>query len=120
MPVPYIVGLATRIALNTSKVSDYLAANNLPQPSFGLDTPPSPVPRDAVEIEALRQAVLEDTAELRSLMLGPRDLLFSAGSMVKTSQPLDTFHRSSYIKYSKMCSSPNKLSRALAWHEICR
>lgn len=94
MAVPYIVELATRIASNTSKVSDYLAANNLPQPSFELDTPPSPVPTDAIEIEALRQAVLKDTAELRSLMLGPRDLLFSAGSMVKTYQPVDAIHRS--------------------------
>lgn len=94
MAVPHIVGLATRIASNTSKVSDYLAANNLPQPSFDLDTPPSPVPRDAVEIEGLRQAVLRDTAELRSLMLGPRDSLFSAGSMVKTLLPFHMIHRS--------------------------
>lgn len=93
--IPYIVELATRIASNTSKVSDYLATNNLPQPSFNLDTPPSPVPKDAVEVEALRQAVLKDTAELRSLMPGPRDFLFSAGSRVKTSHPLDTIHRSS-------------------------
>lgn len=83
MAVPYIVELATRIASNTSKVSDYLASNDLPQPSFDMDTPLNPVPREAIEIEALRQAVLRDTSELRSLMLGPRDSLFSAGSMVK-------------------------------------
>lgn len=94
MAIPYIVELATRIASNTSKVSDYLAANNLPQPSFELDTPPSPVPRDAVEIESLRQAVLRDTAELRSLMLGPRDSLFSVGSLVITLLPLQAIHRS--------------------------
>ncbi|KAI2615091.1 S-adenosyl-L-methionine-dependent methyltransferase [Hypoxylon sp. NC1633] len=73
-----IVELATRIAANTSKVSDYLAANNLPQPSFELDNPPyGAVPNDAPDIEALRQSVIEDTAELRHLMLGTRDYLFS-------------------------------------------
>lgn len=69
MSVPLIVVLATRIASNTSKVSDYLAANHLPQPSFDLGAPASPVPRDAGEIEAIRQAVLKDTAELRFLLL---------------------------------------------------
>lgn len=88
MVVPHIVELATRIASNTLKVSDYLASNDLPQPSFDLDAPLSPVPREAIEIEALRQAVLRDTSELRSLMLGPRDSLFSAGSMVKTLRSL--------------------------------
>lgn len=83
MAVPYIVELATRIASNTSKVSQYLAANNIPQPSFDLDTPVSPVPREASEIEALRQAMIKDTSELRTLMLGPRDFLFSSGSMVR-------------------------------------
>ncbi|KAJ4385388.1 hypothetical protein N0V93_009815 [Gnomoniopsis smithogilvyi] len=93
MDLPYIVELATRIATNTSKVSEYLAANGLPQPSFDLHTPPSPVPRDAVEIEALRQAVLKDTAELRSLMLGPRDTLFSAGSMQNALLPQQAITR---------------------------
>ncbi|KAI1775119.1 S-adenosyl-L-methionine-dependent methyltransferase [Hypoxylon cercidicola] len=78
MSTPRIVELAIRIAANTSKVSDYLAANNLPQPSFDLDTPPyGAVPKDAPEIEALRQSVLEDTSELRHLMLGPREYLLS-------------------------------------------
>lgn len=79
MPNPRIIELASRIATNTSKLSEYLAANNLPQPSFHLDTPPyGPVPKDAPpEIIDLRQSVLDDTAELQLLMLGPRDYLFS-------------------------------------------
>lgn len=79
MSVPRIVELATRIASNTTKVSDYLTASNIPQPSFDLDTPPSgAVPRNAPgEIVALRDSVLEDTAELRHLMLGPKDYLFT-------------------------------------------
>ncbi|XXH00700.1 hypothetical protein Hte_007050 [Hypoxylon texense] len=78
MSTPLIVELALRIAANTSKVSDYLATNHLPHPTFDLDTPPNgAVPKDAPEIEALRQSVLEDTAALRHLMLGPREYLFS-------------------------------------------
>ncbi|ROV96535.1 hypothetical protein VMCG_07778 [Cytospora schulzeri] len=79
MSVPRIVELATRIATNTSKVSDYLKANEIPQPSFDLDTPPfGALPKDAPgDIVALRLSVLQDTTELRDLMLGPRDYLFS-------------------------------------------
>lgn len=99
--VPFVVELASRIALNTSRVSEYLAANDHPQPSFHLDAPPCPVPRDAQEIEALRQAVLRDTAELRDLMLGPRDYLRSSGFKVSfisascdTSEILTAFNNS--------------------------
>ncbi|KAF3025036.1 hypothetical protein E8E14_014352 [Neopestalotiopsis sp. 37M] len=77
MSDPRIVELATRIAANTSKVSEYLTANNLPQPSFAIDAPLyGAVPNDAPDIEALRLSVLKDTTELRDLMLGPRDYLF--------------------------------------------
>lgn len=90
MSAPRIVELATRIASNTTKVSDYLTANNLPQPSFDLDTPPlGPVPRDAPdEVVTLRESVLEDTAELRHLMLGPKDYLSTF--YVSRSAPLAT------------------------------
>ena len=77
--VPRIVELAQRIAINTSKVSGYLAANNLPQPSFDLDTSPyGPVQKNAApEIIGLHESVLEDAVELQHLMLGPRDYLVS-------------------------------------------
>lgn len=78
MSVPHIVELATRIATNTTKVSNYLTENNIPQPSFDPETPLyGCVPKDAPEIEALRQSVLSDTAELRDLLLGPREYLLS-------------------------------------------
>lgn len=79
MSVPRIVELAQRIAINTSKVSEYLAANNLPQPLFDLDTPPyGPVQKNAApEIIGLHESVLEDAVELQHLMLGPRDYLLS-------------------------------------------
>ncbi|KUI59276.1 6-hydroxytryprostatin B O-methyltransferase [Cytospora mali] len=79
MSTPRIVELARRIATNTAKVSDYMTANNLPQPSFDLDTPSfGAFPRDAPDdIVASGQSVLEDTAELRHLMLGPRAYLSS-------------------------------------------
>ncbi|KAI1180010.1 S-adenosyl-L-methionine-dependent methyltransferase [Nemania sp. FL0916] len=77
MSAPRIVELAQRIANNTSKVSEYLTANELPQPSFDIDAPLyGPVPRDAEpEIVNMRQSVLEDIEELQHLMLGSRDLL---------------------------------------------
>ncbi|KAI1366337.1 S-adenosyl-L-methionine-dependent methyltransferase [Xylaria arbuscula] len=79
MAVPRIVELAQRIAANTTKVNDYLAENNLPQPSFNLDARlDGPVPKDAApEITGMRQSVIEDTVELQHLMLGPREYLTS-------------------------------------------
>ncbi|KAI1117049.1 S-adenosyl-L-methionine-dependent methyltransferase [Nemania sp. NC0429] len=78
MAVLHIVGLATRITANTCKVGDYLAANNMPQPSFGIDAPLyGAVPESAPEMAALRRSIIEDTTELRDLLLGPRDYLFS-------------------------------------------
>lgn len=79
MAVPRIVELATQIAANTSRFSDYLMVNNVPQPAFDLEALPSgSLPNGApADIVALRQSILEDTAELRHLMLGPRDYLFS-------------------------------------------
>lgn len=82
MAASLIVELATRIANNTAKVSEYLADHGLPEPSFDVNAAPSPVPKDAEDIELLRQAVLADTTELHTLMLGPRDLLMGSGSKV--------------------------------------
>ncbi|KAI1129037.1 S-adenosyl-L-methionine-dependent methyltransferase [Nemania abortiva] len=78
MAVPHIVALATRIAANTSKVSDYLTSNKLPQPSFDVNAPLyGAVPEIVPEMAALRRSIIQDTAELRDLMLGPRDYLLS-------------------------------------------
>ncbi|KAI6080974.1 putative O-methyltransferase [Hypoxylon rubiginosum] len=73
-----ILELGVRIGRNTAKVNDYLATNNLPQPSFDVDGPSQfPIPHDESEISAARQAVLHDCLELRALMLGPREYLTS-------------------------------------------
>lgn len=73
-----IAVLSSRIAANTAKVNDYLAANNLSQPSFDVNAPPtSPIPPTEPEIQAARQAVIHDCLELRQLMLGPREHLSS-------------------------------------------
>ncbi|CAJ2509478.1 Uu.00g145040.m01.CDS01 [Anthostomella pinea] len=73
-----ITELATRIAVNTAKVDDYLAANSLPAPLFDIDAPvQSQIPNAELDIAAARQAVIHDAEELRQLMLGPREQLFS-------------------------------------------
>ncbi|OTA60671.1 S-adenosyl-L-methionine-dependent methyltransferase [Hypoxylon sp. EC38] len=73
-----IVELSARIAANTTKVNDYLAAHNLPRPSFDLDAPvQSLIPSDELDIASARQAVIHDCLELHELMLGPKDHLVS-------------------------------------------
>jgi hypothetical protein len=72
-PKSRIAELASTIQEQTSKVDAYLAANNLPSPSFDvscplrLSLPP--------EIQASRNAVLEASDELTALMLGPVESL---------------------------------------------
>ncbi|KAI8626344.1 S-adenosyl-L-methionine-dependent methyltransferase [Xylariaceae sp. FL1651] len=78
MSISRISELAARIATNTAKVNDYLVTNKLPVPSFDVDGPSeSAVPKDQYDIEAARTAVIDDTQELRRLMLGPREYLWS-------------------------------------------
>ncbi|KAI0015114.1 S-adenosyl-L-methionine-dependent methyltransferase [Xylariomycetidae sp. FL0641] len=74
-----IVELATRIASNTSKLHAFLESRGLPPPSFAVDGPlESQVPPDdEPEIEAARRAIVDDTEDLRCLVLGPRDYLMS-------------------------------------------
>ncbi|KAK8066271.1 O-methyltransferase [Apiospora hydei] len=73
-----IVELSSRIAANTTKLNDYLASNNLPAPSFDLNGPTDTlIPKENAELEAARVAVIDDTLELRRLVLGPREYLMS-------------------------------------------
>lgn len=73
-----IIELSQRIAVNTAKLHDYLAANNLPEPSFALDAPLSSViPQANTDLVKARQDVINDTLELRQLILGPREHLTS-------------------------------------------
>ncbi|GAW18307.1 hypothetical protein ANO14919_077820 [Xylariales sp. No.14919] len=77
MSVPRIAELSQRIAANTATICEYLSSNDLPYPSLGIDTPLYGAVPDQPEMQALRQSILDDTAELRQLMLGPRDYLTS-------------------------------------------
>ncbi|KAI1801108.1 S-adenosyl-L-methionine-dependent methyltransferase [Daldinia bambusicola] len=73
-----IVELATRITTNTAKINDYLLSHNLPPPSFEVDGPlDTLIPKDEIEVESARVAVIDDTLELRRLALGPREYLMS-------------------------------------------
>lgn len=78
MSTSRISELSSRIAANTTKLSDYLVAHGLPTPSFDIDGPlDSLIPEDQPDIEATRFAIIDDTQELRRLVLGPRAYLMS-------------------------------------------
>lgn len=77
-PETRITELASRIAANTTKLNDYLVASNLPTPSFDVDGPKDTlVPKKETDVEAARVAIIDDTQELRRLVLGPREYLMS-------------------------------------------
>lgn len=78
MATSRIVELSNRIAANTAKLDEYLVSYNLPTPSFDEDGPQDTlVPKDELETEAARVAIIDDTQELRRLALGPREYLMS-------------------------------------------
>lgn len=86
-----ITELSQRIAANTTKVDDYYTSRGLPEPSFAVDAPlTSVIPESEVEVFKARQAVINDTLELRRLMLGPREHLsgFSVSSGIERDKPL--------------------------------
>ncbi|KAI0867360.1 S-adenosyl-L-methionine-dependent methyltransferase [Hypoxylon argillaceum] len=73
-----ILDLSARIAANSAKLNAYLHAHQLPNPSFSVDAPcDSLVPKSEKDVEAARVAIIEDTLELRSLALGPREYVMS-------------------------------------------
>ncbi|KAI0147204.1 S-adenosyl-L-methionine-dependent methyltransferase [Xylariaceae sp. FL1272] len=73
-----IVELSARIAANTAKIDHHLVSASLPSPSFAADTPPDLFSGLGItqDVKAARQAVLQDTLELRNLLLSPQELLF--------------------------------------------
>ncbi|KUI56382.1 6-hydroxytryprostatin B O-methyltransferase [Cytospora mali] len=78
MATSRIVELSQRIAVYTATVHDYLASHNLPEPSFALDAPlVSVIPQANADLVKARQEVINDTLELRQLMLGPKEHLIS-------------------------------------------
>ncbi|KAI0900092.1 S-adenosyl-L-methionine-dependent methyltransferase [Annulohypoxylon nitens] len=73
-----ILELSSRIAANTAKLNDYLTANNLPTPSFDLNAPlDTLIPKNEADVEKARVAIIDDTLELRRLVLEPREYLMS-------------------------------------------
>lgn len=73
-----IIELANRIAINTVKVNDYLLSHDLPTPSFDIGSPlETLIPKHELDVESARVAVIDDTLELRRLVLGPREYLMS-------------------------------------------
>lgn len=78
MATSRIVELANRITSNTAKIDGYLLSHNLPTPSFDVDGPRDTlIPKNELSIESARVAILDDTLELRRLVLGPREYLMS-------------------------------------------
>ena len=75
MPPNRTSELASIIALNTAKVEEYLAKNELPPLTF--DVGSDVLPHDHSQISQERQAVLDATEELHALMLGPKASLMS-------------------------------------------
>lgn len=68
-----IVHLASIIAENTTTIDRHLVAEGLPCPAFDAEEPPGLL--DDMRIASARQAVLEATDELHSLMKGPIGIL---------------------------------------------
>jgi hypothetical protein len=78
MSTSRIVELSARIAANTAKVNEYLAAHNLPQPTFDADGPlTSLIPSTEPAVASARQQAIHDCQELRQLLLGPTEHLTS-------------------------------------------
>jgi len=73
-----IESLCEEISRNTQKVANYLRTSGLPFPSFNIDAPnDSGIRPEETEIQQARLKVIDDTLQLRNLMLGPRDFLQS-------------------------------------------
>ncbi|KAK7730360.1 hypothetical protein SLS53_009060 [Cytospora paraplurivora] len=85
MATSRIVELSSRIAANTAKLNEYLLAHNLPTPSFEENGPQDTlVPKDELETEAARVAIIDDTQELRQvLMNGQHDELISQQAITR-------------------------------------
>ncbi|KAI0145085.1 S-adenosyl-L-methionine-dependent methyltransferase [Xylariaceae sp. FL1272] len=75
MSIPRISELSTRISTSTARICEYLSSNGIPFPSFSIDAPLYGAVPDVPEMQMLRRSIIDDTAELRRLMLGPRDYL---------------------------------------------
>lgn len=68
--------LSESIAKHTAVIDDYFIQHNLPTPSFDADALwELPIPDDATEIKAARNAVIHACLELEQLLTAPKKLL---------------------------------------------
>lgn len=73
-PASRIAELASIVQLNTTKVDEFLSAQGLPSPSFGIEAlPVLPLPS---QIASYRDAAIEAMDELHALLLGPMPSIF--------------------------------------------
>lgn len=91
-----IEDLSEATTKNTQKIAKYLRSEGLPLPSLDPDAPlGSIVPPEATEIQRARAEVINDTRNLRVLMLGPRDYLQSFKVMPRTAAKMIEHRRRS-------------------------
>lgn len=74
---PRIVELAAQISSSVIELQERLSAQGIPSPSFAEDNPQD-FPAD---VDSLRDAVLDATAELHELLLDPLQLLYKFASV---------------------------------------
>ncbi|TVY16272.1 O-methyltransferase gsfB [Lachnellula arida] len=120
-----IVELSATIHEQTTKVDAFLAANNLPTPSFDISCPPKlSLPPD---IQASREAVLEATDELTALMLGPVESLIpppnswisvTALQRFKIANSFPPGESRTFAEIAKACSIPESDCRRLLRHAM--
>ncbi|TVY81174.1 O-methyltransferase gsfB, partial [Lachnellula suecica] len=120
-----IVELSATIHETTIKVDAYLAANDLPTPSFDISCPPKLFLPP--EIQACRDAVLEATDELTALMLGPVESLIPPPNSWISVTALERFkiansfppgETSTFAKIAKSCSISESDCRRLMRHAM--
>lgn len=73
-----ITELASIIGEKTAVVAKYFEAHGLPPPSYAIDGPLEiAIPSEETSVGEAHIAVLSATAELHSLLLGPKAMLMS-------------------------------------------
>ncbi|KAK3986043.1 S-adenosyl-L-methionine-dependent methyltransferase [Cladorrhinum sp. PSN332] len=83
-----ITDLSTRIASNTTKLNTYLTTHNLPPPSLDITAPVNLLPPNTpAEIVLARQCIIDDTLELRNLVLGPREHIMTTYQALDMTSP---------------------------------
>ncbi|KAI8625038.1 O-methyltransferase-like protein [Xylariaceae sp. FL1651] len=71
-----IIELASSVAHNTKIVNDYYTANNLPLPSFDIDSPTTiAIPQSEKEVIAAHAQAIADSFSLHNVLKGPNEML---------------------------------------------